>query len=457
MLNKIFSNMFFYILLFVLGIMFLSLFIKNTILFVGVSILLIYVFVKKTKIKNFALFLFIYSFIVRIITVILLKTPIESDFKILYDASIKLLNGDLSFNELPYFKLWGYQIGQVVYQAGLLRICNNVIFLKIINCLISSGTVVLVYLICKELFKEKTSRAVSLLYSLFLFPILFNSVLSNQILSTFLTYLAIYILFAKKFDNWHVFVRHIIVGLLFGLANIIRPEGIVILATIIIFYILTLKKKQLKETLKKVCSILFSYYTVTTLASLVLIITNISPIGLKNNDPLWKFVLGFNHETVGMYSTNDEYASGDKKIEIQLIKERTIESVEKVPILFVKKVRNFWFTSDIYWSNNYLEQEEINILGFKFNGSSVNEILNKYNKYIYYFMYICMFVGIYKTRKDDKRDLSKFLTILVCAYIGVYLLIEIMPRYAYLPQVALFILSGYGIEYLLKLLEVKRK
>ena len=50
-----------------------------------------------------------------------------------------------------------------------------------------------------------------------------------------------------------------------------------------------------------------------------------------------------------------------------------------------------------------------------------------------------------------------FLTILICVYIGVYLLIEIMPRYAYLPQVGLFILSGYGVEYLLDWLEYKKK
>ena len=457
MLNKIFSNVFFNALLFILGIAFLSLFLKNTIIFCAISIILIYFFVKKINFKKFALFLFIYSFIIRVISVLLLKTPIESDFKLLYDASINLLNGDLGFNQIPYFKLWGYQIGQVVYQTLLLNICNSVIFLKIINCIISSGIVVLVYLISKELFKEKTARFISLLYSIFVFPILFNSVLSNQILSTFLTYLAIYIMFAKRFEKWSLWIRYPLIGILLGLANIIRPEGIVILTTIIVFYLLLLHKDNIKKIIQKVVCILFSYYALITISSLILIWTNISPIGLKNNDPLWKFVLGFNHETVGLYSTQDEYAVGNKEIELELIKERTIGSIEKVPILFIKKTRNFWFISDIYWSNNYLENQNINILGINISGSTINELLTNYNKYIYYFMYGCLFIGLYKTRKEKKNELSTFLTIFVCVYIGVYLLIEIMPRYAYLPQVALFILSGFGIEYLLNLLEVKKK
>ena len=457
MLNKFFSNIFFSSLFFILGITFLSLFIKNTILFYVISIIIIYFLVKKIKFKKFTLFLFIYSLIVRVISVLLLKTPIESDFKVLYDASINLLNGDLSFNQIPYFKSWGYQIGQVVYQTGLLKICNSILFLKIINCIISSGIVVLVYLISKELFKEKTARFVSLLYSVFVFPILFNAVLSNQILSTFLTYLAIYLMFAKRFDKWSLWIRYSLIGILLGLANIIRPEGIVILTTIILFYLLLLHKDNIKKTIQKVICIFFSYYALVTITSLILIWTNISPIGLKNNDPLWKFVLGFNHETVGLYSTKDEYAVGNKEIELELIKERTIGSIEKVPILFIKKTRNFWFTSDIYWSNNYLENKNISVLGTNISGSIINELLTNYNKYIYYFMYGCLFIGLYKTRKEKKNELLTFLTVFVCVYIGVYLLIEIMPRYAYLPQVSLFILCGLGIEYLLNLLEVKKK
>lgn len=456
MLNKKLSNVFFYSVLFILGVTFLSVIIKNTLLFGFISIIGIYLFASKIKIKNFGLYLFIYSFLVRLIAVLLLKTPIESDFKVLYDASINLLNNDLSFNSLNYFKLWGYQIGQVVYQALLLNIWNNVLIIKIMNVLISSGTIVLIYLISKEIFKEKTARIISLLYSLFMFPLLFNSVLSNQILSTFLTYLGIYLLFAKRFNNLKNYIRFPLAGIILGLGNVIRPEGIVILTTLIVFLIITLKKKEIKTQLLKSIFIFLGYYLTVTLCSIILVVTNISPIGLSNKDSLWKFVLGFNHETVGMYDVNDEWALGNQTEEMNLIKERTIGSIEKLPILFVKKIRNFWFSSDIYWSNNYLENNQVNVLGHEVNGTNINEILINYNTTIYYFMYCLLFLGLYKSKKVEKNNLIKFLTILICVYIGVYLLIEIMPRYAYLPQVALFILSGFGIEYLLNLMEVRK-
>ena len=457
MLKKKLADVFFYAVLLILGITFLSVFIKNTLLFGLVSIVAIYVFTNKVKIKKFSLFLFVYSLVVRLIAIFVLKTPIESDFKVLYDASLDLLNNDLSFNTLGYFKLWGYQTGQVVYQAFLLNIWNNVLIIKIANAIFSSGTIVLIYLICKELFKEKTARLVSLLYSLFLFPLLFNAVLSNQILSTFLTYLGIYLLFAKRFDNLNNWIRYPLIGIVLGLANVIRPEGIVILTTLIVFLIINFKKKEIKSQISNAACIFVGYYIIVTACSMLLVVTNVSPIGLSNKDSLWKFVLGFNHETIGMYDVNDEWAVGNREEEIELIKERTFGSIEKLPILFIKKTRNFWFSSDIYWSNNYLDNKQVNVMGIDVNGSDINELLVNFNTCIYYFMYGLLFLGLYATRKKAKSNLVKFLTILTCVYIGVYLLIEIMPRYAYLPQVMLFILSGYGIEYLLNILEEKKK
>ena len=41
------------------------------------------------------------------------------------------------------------------------------------------------------------------------------------------------------------------------------------------------------------------------ISSTIFIKTNISTNGLKNMNPTWKFVLGFNYETNGMYSDID--------------------------------------------------------------------------------------------------------------------------------------------------------
>ncbi|MBE6153707.1 MAG: hypothetical protein E7166_05740 [Firmicutes bacterium] len=114
------------------------------------------------------------------------------------NASRSLLGGDTSFNNSTYFNLWAYQIGFVTYQTLLLKICNSVFFLKIVNCIISSSICVLIYLISKEFVKEKSAQIVSIIYSFLVFTISYTSVLSNQHISTFLIYLSLYILIAKK-------------------------------------------------------------------------------------------------------------------------------------------------------------------------------------------------------------------------------------------------------------------
>ena len=53
-----------------------------------------------------------------------------------------------------YFQTYPFQLGLVLYQALLLRIINSTLLLKIMNSLITSGIVVLIYLISKKLVKE---------------------------------------------------------------------------------------------------------------------------------------------------------------------------------------------------------------------------------------------------------------------------------------------------------------
>jgi len=152
----------------------------------------------KFKLQKFPIFLFIVSLVIRIIFNIIIKTPPVSDFDVLLNASRSLLGGDTSFNNSTYFNLWAYQIGFVTYQTLLLKICNSVFFLKIVNCIISSSICVLIYLISKEFVKEKSAQIVSIIYSFLVFTISYTSVLSNQHISTFLIYLSLYILIAKK-------------------------------------------------------------------------------------------------------------------------------------------------------------------------------------------------------------------------------------------------------------------
>ena len=102
--------------------------------------------IKKHK---FIIFLFLFSFIIRLITVLIVETPIISDFKTMYEASLELINGTDNYKEMAYFLMWGYQMGHTIYQAILLLFFNSVFFLKLVNCIVTSFTVVFIYLICR--------------------------------------------------------------------------------------------------------------------------------------------------------------------------------------------------------------------------------------------------------------------------------------------------------------------
>lgn len=326
--------------LFIMGII-LSIFtFENGVLMSVLSFLLVFLFDKKVKLKNFPLFLVIFSLLTKIIAVIVLDIPIQVDYKYMYDASICVINGDFSFVNTLYFSNWGYQLGHVLYQALMLMIFNNVLFLRILNCVFSTVITLLIYLILKKFTSEKSARIMSLVYCISLYPIYLNAILGNQPLSLMLILIGIYFLLTKKND----FVHLIVVGILIGLGNIERPEGIIYLLTIFIYHIFTLK--NVKLILKNTAIIVLSYVVVTQAASFILIRSGVNEIGFKNNDPLWKFLVGFNYDYNGKINPEDYQYTVTKELEKETLINR-LKDFNKMPNLFYQKIKILWLYDDL--------------------------------------------------------------------------------------------------------------
>ena len=147
---------------------------------------------------KFLLFLFFVSLLLRIFMVFMIDVPVNSNYKMMYDASLELISHTGSYKSCLYFFTFGYQLGYVFFQSILLSIVNSVFFIKIVNCVTSSFTIVFIYLISKELSNKKAASIISIIYSIFLFPLLFPSLLSNQILSMLLVLIAIYLWIRQK-------------------------------------------------------------------------------------------------------------------------------------------------------------------------------------------------------------------------------------------------------------------
>ena len=391
-------------------------------------------FIKNEKIKHFALFIFIFSFLIRLISIIFLKVEIVDDFKTMLDGSKSLINNDLSFIDNFYFQAFPYQLGHVLYQSLFLKIFNSVFFLKLINCIVTSLIVLFIYLISRKIFKEKTARLVSLLYSLYFYPIYLTSVLTNQHIPTLLCLIVIYLLITKK-DSWKL---SILIAIILGIANFLRTESIIFILGIVIYKIF-IDRDKIKTSIINSSILLGTYLLFTILISSLVYI---SPIHMKltNSYPEWKFYCGLSTKYNGIYNTEDQdkFFSEDNKKELLInrVKEENI----KLPLLFLKKEVILWTQTnyDLRLTNN------LNNIFLLFNQGYLNIII------------ILLVISLIPTKKEtDKKIL--LLEILLGIYYGVYMFIEISPRYAYILHTLVFIIIGLGIERILNIYYNKRK
>lgn len=395
------------------------------------------------KENKFIIFLFLFSFIIRLGVILLVETPVISDFKMMYDAALEIVNGTDSYKSMSYFITWGYQMGHVLYQAVLLNIINSVFFLKFVNCIITSLTVVFVYLISRRICSDRSAKISSILYSIFLFPLLLNTVLTNQFLPVLLILIALYILLNINFKKKFI-VSSVVVGILLGLSNIFRSETIVIIFSILLYFgFLFITKVDWKKLIVSFLIIFMGYYVVFNGTSLLLKATGVSPSGLDILNSSWKFVVGFNYESNGMYTDEDAslYSRDSEAADKEAIKR--ITQFEKIPLHFLKKTKVLWFNSDLSWS---ISMDEVYY-------KTLN-IINQLWIILFNILAVCSAFRFIKL-KFNKEHVLMCLILLV--YFGVYLLIEVMPRYAYSLQVFEAIIIGVSLDYIFKKIKVLKK
>ena len=421
------------VLLFILFFIILF-FMKNifsVFLFIPLFILIFFIS-KDIEIKRFSLFIFIFSFIIRLFSILYLKVSITDDFKTMYVASKSLLRGDFSFLNTFYFKTFSYQLGHVLYQAFFLNIINSVTFLKLINVLISSLIVLFIYLISRNLFNEKIARIVSLTYTFYLYPIYLDSVLTNQHLPALIVLIVIYLLIEKEINYKLV----IIIGILLGIANIFRTESIIIIMGIIIYFICN--NTSYKNTFIKICLLLVSYF-IFNLGINGIIYLSLGTT-LSNNAPSWKFYCGLNYKYNGIYNTEDQDIYFNSKNKDKLVLDRVKEENIKLPVLFLKKeVILCSQTNYDLRINNKINPDIYKFLLY-FNQGCLNLII------------ILFIISLFPKNKYNNKLL--LIKIIIGLYYFIYMFIEISPRYSYILHILIMLIIGISIDKILKIKQV---
>ena len=414
-----------------------------------VVIVLAFLVSRKIKVKRFWILLLVVSFLIRLAAIVVFNFPQTTDFKLMYECALKFVNHDFSWNSTAYFMMWPYQSGFVVYEGLLLKLVNNIYFLKVLNIIYESLLVLLIYYFSRRFVKDESARVAAILFMIYPYNIYLGTTLANHHIATILSYLGIVFLLSRKKKPYYF----IVAGILIGLSNVLRPEGIIIIFSYLLFMIFNLKKDNFKKEVLGFLILVVSYGGINLICSNLIILSGVNKDGLKNTNPLWKFVLGFNGDSCGYYDSNDEVYINDKGKELEVIKERLNPS--NVGRLVLCKTNKMWLSNKIdVKDSSYDKTYYIGNIKIKFN--DLADVVSLTNHYIFLFVMVMMILGVFRNRKDIINNESLFFLIMVVVAYFVFLLIEIQPRYLYLIHPSIFILNAYGIEEILKKIKLKK-
>ena len=389
------------------------------------------------------------SLAIRLGAALLLNTPIQSDFALQYQAAQQFAQGDFSFQETEYFQRWGYQTGLVIWQGALLKLWDNPLLLRLVNCLLSAGTNVLVYLIARDCFEERAARLAGLSYAFFLFPATLVAVLCNNIPSGFFLYLCLYLVMGKPFARWNPLAVYALAGASLALANALRPDAPLVLVPLLAYFVFQMASRaSLRNFLqyaKGCAALLLVFFALSAGMSWLVKAAGVNQAGLGNHDPLWGLVVGTNAQTGGVYSEENFWeieawqAQGLTRSQAQqaVIRDHLSAGPFQLVGLAANKMKVLWWERALNWALGDLAQSSPDLFA----------LLEDLDGAMFAWAFFLALAGAVALFRNPKADFKTYLLPFVFfAASCVYLLLEVQPRYAYAGQIALFILMAGGVQ-----------
>lgn len=415
------------------------------------------------KENNLALILFSISLISKLIFIYLVQSKPESDFKVLYDAAKSYSHGDIkSFNGVSgnYFDVWAYQSIFTLYQSLLLYIYDSIDILKIVNCFFIAGSSVFVYQISRFFSRDEIAFSIAILYS-FLPEITFYSpLLSNQHISIFFVLGGVYCFLRDK-----GYLSYLVSGILLAIGNLMRPEVIIILLAILLYSVLSCIFKSEKLNISKrfynTALLFIVYFAANICVAQIIKASEVNIYGVDNRNPEWKFMVGLDKENNGAWNRSHGYILSmqnqqERRNVVLKYLSRTYKSPSDFIALFKAKHRFMWASpTPVYFTfNDGALERVISLFG---NQYYMNDLLNIYLSIdkIYYISILLVFtlsVLMYMCLMSSNYYFPHKLLLIymICLLnFGVYLIIEVQPRYRYSMIPFVFIGSSFLLNFLM--------
>ena len=298
------------------------------------------------KDRNFLIFIFVFSFVLRLIYLLEIKdNPHFYNLTLdpLYHDSWakQIAGGDWMGNQV-FFRAPFYPY----FLAVLYKIFGHHLFLvRLIQHLIGSLSVVLIFLVAKKLFDRQVAILASILAAIYWIFIYYEAELLLDFLLVFWGLLLIWFLL-KAYENLKP-ATWFFSGVILGLFAITRPNILIFLPFLLLWMILALRKQ--------VSALKISIFYGWILIGMILIIF---PVTLRNylvgNDPVLiasqggiNFYIGNNPQSDGMSAIMPELGDDWEYTDCQFIAEKTLDRKLKpsgVSDFYYKKGWNFIFS-----------------------------------------------------------------------------------------------------------------
>ncbi|OAA88333.1 glycosyltransferase family 39 protein [Clostridium coskatii] len=388
--------------------------------------------------KVILLIILLLAFSLRLLYILLIDVKPFSDFEIIYNCGQKFAYGDYSvFKGTSYIARFSHLTILTLYFGMIIKVFPDALLvIKLINIILSTINVYIIYLISIELYgNKKESIIISFIACVFPAFIFYNSVICSENLAmTFFLgsiYIFILVIKNKKGSLWIL-----VSGLLLSIGNLFRMVGIVIIIAYISYLIIYYQnRKSITISILLIVSFLIPLGTTNT----ILLRLNITEYSLwHGREPaVWTSALkGTNIKAIGMWNNEDsqvaeKYNFNYDKVESackSIIKERlTSTPLYELIGFYIVKFIGQWSSGDFsgaYWSTG-----EISILNSRF---TLSIVLFFYSQMLYIILMMCIYKRLFHVKQYLDNKLINLLYIIFCGFGLLYLITEQQPRYGYI-------------------------
>lgn len=411
---------------------------------------------KNLKVKRTQLFLLItivFSIILRISWVYLVKAIPLSDFYTYHTLAGALADGDILYPKFIslFPHVFGYsRVLSVVYSLFGQNTANAVVF----NIVLNIGILLLIYYIAKTLYDEKTGLVAAIIYTFWPSQIFYNSLVLTEPFFTFgiLLLIAFYLYVLKCFNKtvWKI-CGFSLIGVMAGCLKYIRPAAIILVLSFIIHFLLLHykhnphNKAARKEIIVRVglCILLICTYSVTSKLILNSIEDSVGVEVAKKSSGFY-ILAGLNIESEGRWSLKDSstleelIAKGFTSEEIhQQLTEMGINRLKSMDLfsflkLQINKNKHMWGNdsrSIDYIKSSYSPASRINI------SKHAGWLVVTADSYYFFFLALsCAALFIVKSEDNKKETVlnaSYIIYLYILGTVAAHMLVEVHSRYHY--------------------------